>query len=144
MPDSLSMVVSSTGEHRPTGPVIVTVCTSCRAAGVEREDAPGKVLFESLRALAEGGDVIVRPTQCLSVCKRVCTVSLTAEGGYTYLFGDLAEGKDGAAILEMARAVAKADHGFVPWKERPEAIRRGILARVPPPGWSPEDGSAPA
>ncbi len=128
---------------KPTGPVIVTVCTSCRQAGVERADAPGRRLFDAL-AGAAGDDVIVRPTQCLSVCKRICTVSLSAEGGYTYLFGDLDPDRDAPAIVAMAEACALADFGFVPWKERPEALRSGIIARVPPPNWSPDDGGAPA
>ncbi len=128
----------------PVGPMIVTVCTSCRAAGIARENAPGLALFEAVRAAATGQRLVIRPAQCLSVCTRICTVSLSAEGGYTYLFGDLDPGTDAAAIIEMALAAAEADYGFVPWKDRPEALRKGILARVPPPGWSPEDGSAPA
>lgn len=126
-------------------PVIITVCTSCRAAGVERDQTPGKALLAALQAAASGKRaVIVRPTQCLSVCKRVCTVSVSGEGRYTYLFGDLAPDADAEAVLAMAEACAAAPHGFVPWKERPEALRSRIIARVPPPGWSPEDGSAPA
>mgnify|MGYP001160634677 FL=1 len=128
---------------KPIGPVIITVCTSCREAGVERADAPGRRLFESITAAA-GDGIVVRPTQCLSVCKRVCTVSLSAEGGYTFLFGDLDPDRDAPAIVAMAAACGAADHGFVPWKERPEPLKRGIIARVPPPSWSPDDGGAPA
>ncbi|MGU9979148.1 DUF1636 family protein [Phreatobacter sp. HK31-P] len=125
------------------GPVIITVCTSCRQAGVERTDAPGRRLFDAVKAAA-AADVVVRPTQCLSVCKRVCTVSLSAEGGYTFLFGDLDADRDAPAIVAMAKACREADHGFVPWKDRPDALKRGIIARVPPPHWSPDDGGAPA
>ncbi|MCO4052780.1 MAG: DUF1636 domain-containing protein [Bosea sp.] len=126
-------------------PIIITVCTSCRAAGIERADAPGKSLLAAVEAAAEGHpEVVVRPSQCLSVCKRICTVALSGEGKYTFLFGDLDPATAAEAVVEMARACAAADHGFVPWKERPEALRKGVIARVPPPGWSPEDGSAPA
>jgi predicted metal-binding protein len=125
--------------------IIITVCTSCRAAGVERAEAPGKSLLAAIEAAAAGhAELVVRPTQCLSVCKRVCTVALSGEGKYTFLFGDLDAATDAAAVVEMARACAAAEHGFVPWKERPEALRKGVIARVPPPGWSPEDGGAPA
>jgi predicted metal-binding protein len=124
---------------------IVTVCTSCRAAGVEREAAPGRTLYVNVKAAAEGmADVVVRPTQCLSVCKRVCTVAISGEGAYTFLFGDLDPATDAASVVTMASACAAAPHGFVPWKARPESLRKGTIARVPPPGWSPEDGSAPA
>ncbi len=86
----------------------------------------------------------MRPTQCLGVCKRVCTVSLSGTGKYTFLFGDLDPAADAPALVAMAKACAAADYGFVPWKERPPALRKGMIARIPPPGWSPEDGSAPA
>jgi predicted metal-binding protein len=86
----------------------------------------------------------VRPTRCLGICKRVCTVSLSGEGRYTFLFGDLDPSRDAGDLVAMAKACAAAEHGFVPWKDRPPALRKGTIARVPPPGWSPEDGSAPA
>ncbi len=139
-----TLAAARTAVHRPKGPVIVTVCTSCRAVGTNREDAPGLALFEALRAMDAGEGVLIRPTQCLSVCKRVCTVSISAEGSYAYLFGDLVPDTAPGAVIAMAAAVAAADFGFVTWKDRPEALRNGILARIPPPGWSPEDGSAPA
>jgi predicted metal-binding protein len=113
-------------------------------AGTELKDAPGQGLFAAVAAASAGDQtIIVRQTQCLSVCKRVCTVSLSGEGKYTFLFGDLDPNADVAAVVAMARACATAPHGFVPWKLRPEALRKGIIARVPPPGWSPDDGSAP-
>jgi predicted metal-binding protein len=110
-----------------------------------RADAPGLTLLDAITGAAAGLDnIVVRPTQCLSVCKRVCTVALSGEGRYTFLFGDLDPATDAASVVEMARACAAAEHGFVPWKERPEVLRKGMIARVPPPGWSPPDGSAPA
>lgn len=124
---------------------IITVCTACREAGTERASAPGKALFAAIASAAAGeAGLVIRQTQCLSVCKRICTVSLSGEGKYTFLFGDLDPAVDAPAVIIMAKACAVAEHGFVPWKERPEALRKGIIARVPPPGWSPEDGSAPA
>jgi predicted metal-binding protein len=126
-------------------PVIITVCTLCRAAGVERDEAAGKDLLAAVQVAAFGhAELVVRPTQCLSVCKRVCTVSLSGEGRYTFLFGDLDPAMDAEAVVAMAKACAVAEHGFVPWKQRPDALRKGMIARVPPPGWSPDDGSAPA
>ncbi len=137
------IVTTNPSPDRPAGPVIVTVCTSCRAPGTELAEAPGRKLFEAVASAAEGTDCRVRPTQCLSVCKRICSVSLSAAGGYTFVFGDLDPDRDAGDVVAMARACAEAPHGFVPWRDRPEAMRRGIIARVPPPDWSPEDGSAP-
>jgi predicted metal-binding protein len=130
-------------------PIIITICISCRMAEVERslDKSPtsGMHLLAAVQAAAEGvAGVVVRPTQCLSVCKRVCTASLSGAAAYTFLFGDLDPERDAVALVEMAKACAASPHGFVPWKARPEALRKGIIARVPPPGWSPDDGSAPA
>jgi predicted metal-binding protein len=128
-----------------TKPCIISVCIWCRSAGVERENAEGKAMFGAIAKAAEGySGIVVRPTQCLSVCDRVCTVSISGEDKYTFLFGDLDPEKDASAVVEMAEACAAMDHGFVPWKERPECLRKGIIARVPPPRWSPDDGGAPA
>jgi predicted metal-binding protein len=126
-------------------PIVITICISCRAAGADSENAPGRELLTAVKAAAEGeGGIVVRPTQCLGICKRVCTVSLSGAGRYTFLFGDLDPSKDAGDLVAMAKACALAPHGFVPWKERPPVIRKGAIARIPPPGWSPEDGSAPA
>jgi predicted metal-binding protein len=125
-------------------PVIITICTSCRPAGVPREEAPGRALLAAVTAAAAGhAGVQVRPTQCLSVCTRVCSATLSGEGRYTFVYGDL-DTAHAEAIVAMALAGATAPHGFVPWKDRPEPLRKGLLARVPPPGWSPEDGGTPA
>lgn len=126
-------------------PVVVTVCATCRREGAPREAAEGAAFLAATAAAAVGkAGIAVRPTQCLSVCKRVCTVSISGTGRYTYLFGDLDVAEDAPAVIAMAEACRDAAHGFVPWKQRPEKLRKSIIARVPPPGWSPDDGSAPA
>jgi predicted metal-binding protein len=125
-------------------PVIITVCATCRREGTPREAAEGAALHAAVTSAASAtNDVVVRQTQCLSVCKRVCTVSISGAGRYTYLFGDLDPAEDAPAVVSMAEACRDAAFGFVPWKARPEALRKGTIARVPPPEWSPADGSAP-
>jgi predicted metal-binding protein len=78
------------------------------------------------------------------VCKRICSASISAAGGYTFVFGDLDPATAGADLVALAEACAASPYGFVAWRDRPQAIRSGIIARVPPPDWSPEDGGAPA
>jgi predicted metal-binding protein len=135
----------SSGAPAGADPIVITICITCRAAGADPGNAPGQELLAAVKAAGEGeADLLVRPTQCLGICKRVCTVSLSGTGKYTFLFGDLDPATDAPALVAMARACAAAEHGFVPWKERPPALRKGTIARIPPPGWSPEDGSAPA
>jgi len=87
--------------------------------------------------------VQVRPVQCLSVCKRPATVAVSSSDGYTFLFGDLQTESGTAALVSFVQSYQKSGYGLVPWRERAEVLRKGMVARVPPLGWSPDDGSAP-
>ena len=86
---------------------------------------------------------MVRPVQCLGVCKRPATVAVTSPDGYTFLFGDLQTDSGSAALLSFVQSYQKSDYGLVPWRERADVLRKGMIARVPPPHWSPDDGRAP-
>lgn len=134
----------SAGDAPRPASAVVTVCTTCRPEGVSRHEAPGRAFHALVRRELSGiGACTVRPSECLSVCRRPCTVAVSHPDGYTYLFGDL-DGEDAArALAAFARLYVEAPHGFVPWKDRPEVLRRAIVARVPPAGWSPEDGGTP-
>ena len=48
-----------------------------------------------------------------------------------------------AALLSFVKSYQKSDYGLVPWRERADVLRKGMVARVPPMRWSPDDGSAP-
>jgi len=128
----------------PAGPVVVSVCISCKAA-----DGSGAVvgpdMFDALNAAFGDGDaaIMVRPVQCLSVCKRPATVAVTSPDGYTFLFGDLQTDSGTAALVSFVKSYQKSDYGLVPWRERAEVLRKGMVARVPPMRWSPDDGRAP-
>src|SRR6202021_3836804 len=77
----------------PQAPVIVSVCTTCKTA--DGSTVVGPDMFAAVRAALgkDNPNVVVRPVQCLSVCKRPATVAVTSPDGYTFLFGDLqAEG----------------------------------------------------
>lgn len=126
-------------------PIVVSVCISCRSADGPDTDRPGEALIAALRSAARraGSTISVRPVQCLSVCKRPCTVALSSPGRYTYLFGDLDPAADIPALLEGVATYARQEHGYMLWRERPEALRKGILARIPPTGWDAEDGRHP-
>jgi len=62
-----------------------------------------------------------------------CTVAISSPGRCTYVFGDLDPARDAAATLASARTYAGQEHGYMLWRERPEPLRRGIVARIPPP-----------
>lgn len=125
----------------PSGPTLVSVCITCKTADGA---TVGPDMFESVKAAIGPSDhVQVRPVQCLSVCKRPATVAVTSADGYTFLFGDLQTGSGTEALVSFVNSYRNAGYGLVPWRERPEVLRKGMVARVPPMRWSPNDGSAP-
>jgi predicted metal-binding protein len=116
--------------------VRILVCASCRAAGGDPDAArPGPILAAALaRALDGAGDagVTVETVECLSVCKRPCTVALSGQGRWTYIYGDLDPATGAETLLTFARQYRDTPDGIVPWRERAEAIRKGVVARIPP------------
>jgi predicted metal-binding protein len=139
----LEPLQSNLPANLPENPVIVSVCTTCKTA--DGATVVGPDMFAAVRA-ALGEDesgVVVRPVQCLSVCKRPATVAVTSPDGYTFLFGDLQTESGTAALKSFVKSYQKSDYGLVPWRERAEVLRKGMVARVPPLRWSPEDGRAP-
>ena len=48
-----------------------------------------------------------------------------------------------AALKSFVKSYRNSGYGLVPWRERAEVLRKGMLARVPPMQWSPDDGRAP-
>ena len=75
----------------------------------------------------------VRGMACMSGCARACTVALQAPGKYTYYFGDLvADDTTVAEVLTCAQLHAYSADGNVLRKQRPERLRSGTLARLPP------------
>ncbi|MBM3588948.1 MAG: DUF1636 domain-containing protein [Alphaproteobacteria bacterium] len=123
-------------------PSTLLVCTRCLAAGADPA-APraGAALLAAARAAAAEDCVIrVVGVACLSGCKRACTAALMAPRKVGYLFGDLPPDAEGAAdLLAVARAHSARADGFLPRAERPERLRAGILARIPPLNWIPSE-----
>jgi predicted metal-binding protein len=114
------------------------VCTRCRIgeAASEEPRAGARLFAETARAAAGSERVRVVGIACLSGCKRACAAALMAPGKVGYLFGDLPPDADGAAdLVTAALAHARRPEGFLPRAERPERLRAGILARLPPLHW---------
>jgi predicted metal-binding protein len=55
------------------------------------------------------------------------------------VFGGLEPERDGAALIEGARLFARAADGLMPWRGRPDILKRGLIARVPPIDFVEED-----
>ena len=118
---------------------VLSVCTTCRAAGDTSEPRAGTKLLAALLAEAEREPVpglTIEGAECLSVCKRPCTVAVASPGRWTYVYGDfdaLEEAEASArTLLAGLRRYIETPDGVVPWRERPEAFRKGVVARIPP------------
>jgi predicted metal-binding protein len=123
--------------------VVISVCTTCKTQDTAAE-VVGPNLLAALRDIVSSADgsVAVRAVQCLGVCKRPTTAAVSGPDRYTFVFADLQP--DGAhALRDFALSYARSDYGLVPWRERAQVLRRGMIARIPPAIWSPENGEPP-
>jgi predicted metal-binding protein len=110
----------------------IYICVTCRRAGEpDAEPRPGLLLAEATEQAAAGTDVIVRRLRCLANCTRGPSVAMRCEGSWTYIFGGL-DPADAGALVEGAMLLAGANDGILPWRERPDVLKRGLIARVPP------------
>src|SRR5450432_2043443 len=106
----------------PSAAATLLVCITCKS-----EAGPmGPGLFEALgERLASEPGVALQAVECLSVCKRPCTVALSAPGKWTYVVGDLDTTAHPDDVIEAAVKFAATPDGIVPWRERPQSFRKG-------------------
>ena len=112
--------------------ITVRVCTTCRVEGDASEVRAGARLHAALVVARGEDDPEIAAVECFSVCKRPCTVSFSAPGAWTYVYGDFPAETDPADIFAAARLYAAAPQGLIPWRERPTALKKGVVARLPP------------
>lgn len=115
----------------------IYVCVTCRAEGQNlepKEARAGYILHEALTRdpslPADAFEII--PIECMSVCKRPCAITYAAPGKWTYVYGGLIEADNASLTAQGARLYAQSPDGIVAWKARPPALRKGIIARIPP------------
>lgn len=126
---------------------VVLVCTTCGAARAPAGAPPAGLLLAWSAAAFLGGarDVRVEGVRCLANCSRGPSAAIRCEGAWTYVFGHLDESRDGPALVAGARLLAAAADGLLPWRGRPEVLKRATIARLPPantPGQAIEPGQA--
>jgi predicted metal-binding protein len=117
----------------------VLVCITCRGA-TDPADAPdadapraGLALAEATAAAAASApDISVKRIRCLGNCSRGLSAAIQCDHAWTYVFGGLDPTRDGPSLIVGARLLAQAEDGIMPWRGRPESLKRGLIARVPP------------
>jgi predicted metal-binding protein len=124
-------------EIESSGQASILVCITCRGAN-DTIDAPraGMTLAEATASAAfESSDIMVRQVRCLGNCSRGPSAAIRAKHSWTYVFGGLDPSHDGHSLIAGARMLLHAADGIMPWRDRPESLKRGLIARVPPLGF---------
>jgi predicted metal-binding protein len=113
--------------------ITIYVCITCRAGRpLDLVPVPGAMLAEATARAAAGTGITVRRVRCLANCNRGLSAAMRRDGAWTYVFGHLDAATGAAALIEGARLFAHAPDGLMPWRGRPDALKRGLVARTPP------------
>jgi len=118
----------------PAG-VTVVVCATCRdESGSDAHPRAGLLLAEDARRAAARdpqAEIRVRTVECLGNCKRRLSAALLRDGCWSYVFGDLTP-ESGEDLVAGAKLFAASQDGLIPWRGRPDSLKRGLVARIPP------------
>jgi predicted metal-binding protein len=118
---------------------LVYVCVTCRGGGeLDAEPRPGAMLAAAAERAATGTEVEIRRLRCLANCSRGPSAALRCNGSWTYVFGGL-DPACAPALIAGARLLAGAADGILPWRGRPDVLKRGLIARLPPIGFQEID-----
>jgi predicted metal-binding protein len=122
------------------GQATVLVCVTCRtpAASATGPTAGARLAEATLVAARDAPDVSVRHVRCLGNCSRGMSAAIRYENAWTYVFGGLDPEHDGPSLIVGARLLAQAADGIMPWRGRPDSLKRGLVARIPPLDLQPE------
>ena len=117
------------------GPATIYVCVTCRpAAEPKDEPCPGVALAEATAAAADAAipAVTVRRVRCLGNCSRGPSAAIRGEQTWSYVFGGLDPSQDGPSLVTGAHLLSASVDGIMPWRGRPDCLKRGLVARIPP------------
>ncbi|TPK47653.1 DUF1636 domain-containing protein [Mesorhizobium sp. B2-5-4] len=122
----------SSGEDDSLAGITVIVCASCRdESGSDARPRAGELLAEDTRRAASGDNIRIRTVECLGNCKRRLSAAILRDGCWSYVFGDLTR-TSGADLVTGAKLFATSSDGLIPWRGRPDSLKRGLVARIPP------------
>lgn len=123
---------SCDGRDTRAAAVTILVCSSCRdETGSDAHPRAGARLADATRSAAANQDIAVRSVECLGNCKRRLSAALLRDGSWSYIFGDLTT-SSGDDLVAGAKLFATSTDGLIPWRGRPDSLKRGLVARIPP------------
>jgi predicted metal-binding protein len=108
----------------------VWVCVTCRSATAA--SAGADLAAATLMAAQNAADISVQSVRCLGNCNRGLSAAIRTDNAWTYVFGGLDAACDGPSLIVGARLLAQAVDGIMPWRGRPDSLKRGLVARIPP------------
>ncbi len=129
--DDISPAGAAVAMSAELADVTIVVCASCRdETGSDAHPRAGAILAANTRAAA-GDAISVRQVECLGNCKRRLSAAILRDGCWSYVFGDLTTGS-GHDLVAGAKLFATSTDGLIPWRGRPDSLKRGLVARIPP------------
>jgi predicted metal-binding protein len=115
------------------------VCKSCAYSSTQRDylgQRGGYHLLDHLLRLQPqwtlAAEYAITPVECLSACNSPCVVAYAVPHKTTLMFGDLPPLQSAIAILQLAEQYYSSSDGLIPRQERPDILKKSILARIPP------------
>ena len=122
----------SSADSEALAGVTVIVCASCRyETGSDAHPRAGELLADDTRRAASDENIRIRTVECLGNCKRRLSAAILRDGCWSYVFGDLTMAS-GADLVTGAKLFATSTDGLIPWRGRPDSLKRGLVARIPP------------
>lgn len=121
----------------------ILVCSTCASVwenGKRVGICGGEKLFKELSNLSQQWSGLeefeIKSVECMSACSQSCVVAFTSPGKFTYLFGGLSHFSEDLpaisnAVLDCADLYLSKSDGMMAWSERPELLKKGIIARIP-------------
>lgn len=123
------------------------VCVLCRSSAIDQQQtgvSAGQLLFNRLSeelVACDGCEVIrLQPVRCMGACSRACVVAFAASAKLTFILSKLSPTHSIPDLRQFSRQYIACSEGKVPYKERPEAVKTGIHAVLPPLPVTPQVG----
>ncbi|MBW4553574.1 MAG: DUF1636 domain-containing protein [Aphanocapsa sp. GSE-SYN-MK-11-07L] len=115
------------------------VCILCCSSEIDQQQTTsnaGQVLFEHLSQSFASSDsceaIRLHPVRCLGACSHACVVAFAAPNKLVFILSKLSATHSVPDLLQFSGQYVACSGGKVPFQERPDAIKKGIHAVLPP------------